>query len=45
MNTGPDTFKHKTDKYSNQNKLFSVHFQGKEEKGTDIDSLQKTISI
>jgi hypothetical protein len=22
-----DTFKHKTDKYSNQNKLFSVHFQ------------------
>jgi hypothetical protein len=22
-----DTFKHKTDTYSNQNKLFSVHFQ------------------
>jgi hypothetical protein len=37
-----DTFKHKTDKYSNQNKLFSVHFQempgfkGKRKKGLTL---------
>jgi hypothetical protein len=42
-----DTFKHKTDKYSYQNKLFSVHFQempgfkGKRKRGLTLTLYKK----
>jgi hypothetical protein len=48
QNWSIDTFKHKTDKYSNQNKLISVHFQempefkGKRKKGLTLTLYKKT---